>query len=145
MEWLQQLVSRVGFLGLFVFMGVTLPPRPTPPQTPAVQQPAEVAGIILTVTSVSAENAGLWTQVQWLAGDGTWVTAEGWQGTLALDATQSSLLGVQHWAVGDTLYGQTNFRWQLLDMEGGTVIATSETFDLPGGEGQVVSVNMAAD
>ena len=137
MKWLKQLIGQFGFLGMVMF-AVVLPPRPG---APVVSEPTvKVAAIELAVStqSLGADSAELYAQVQWLAGDGTWVNTDGWRGTLDTD-------GMQHWAVGKSLYGQTAFRWQVLDMEGGEVIGTSETFDLPTRDGEIVVVEVSAE
>ena len=95
-----------------------------------------MAAIELTVNGL--DSAEIFAQVQWLAGDGTWVNTDGWQGTLDAD-------GTQHWVVGKSLYGQTDFRWQVLDSEGGTMIGMSEVFDLPTRDGEVVGVVISAE
>ena len=91
-------------------------------------------------------SAELFAQVQWLAGDGTWVNTDGWHGTLEFETrSDGRVIGLQHWAVGKSLYGQTDFRWQVLDMEGGEVLGTSETFDLPTRDGEIVVVTVSAE
>ena len=119
-----------------------MPPRPEAPAAP--EPKVKVAAIELVVSGVNS--AELFAQVQWLAGDGTWVTTDGWRGTLEFEPSgDSGVIGMQHWAVGRSLYGQTEFRWQVFDREGGTLIGTSEMFDMPTRDREVVKVGISAE
>ena len=146
MNRLKQLLGTLGFLSMALIAFVDLPPRPLPPPTPIAE--IDSATIQLVVTDVLVPTATPWTQVQWLAGDGTWVTAGGWQGSLEMtefsaESDQFKISGLQQWAVGDDLYGQADFRWQILSAENGAVVATSNNFNLPVRDGQVVYVKIA--
>jgi hypothetical protein len=76
----------------------------------------------------------LWTVVQWQDPMGTWHDVEGWRGTL--DEVKSSedgaVTGYKTWWVGGEHMGEGPFRWLVYRSKGGQVLATSESFDLPG-------------
>ncbi len=118
----------------FTAVGNGLPPRPTPPPPPTPLPIVEKGGFIeLQVTPVQAD---LWTQVQWLAGDGAWYDVDGWGGQLT-DNNKAL------WYVGPELVGDAaSFRWQVYDGKEGSLLATSELFSMPEKPGQLVSVTI---
>ncbi|MEM7347426.1 MAG: hypothetical protein AAF485_24570, partial [Chloroflexota bacterium] len=67
--------------------------------------------------------ASAWTKVQWQNVNNDWEDVTGWQGTL----TQGS----RRWWVDAKDFGTGPFRWVITDGKGGTVIATSDSFNLP--------------
>jgi hypothetical protein len=82
--------------------------------------------------------AEYWTMVQWLTGDGNWVDVDGWRGNFDRN-------GVVAWWVGADLLGEGPFRWLVLESEGGDLLTTSETFDLPADAGDIVVVEVSLD
>jgi len=72
---------------------------------------------------------GRWGAVQWKDGD-QWRMVEGWQGAI--------VEGYQRWWVGKELYNAGPFRWAILDSKDGTLLAASETFQLPGAQDKMV-------
>ncbi|MBE2198070.1 MAG: hypothetical protein IAE79_05630 [Anaerolinea sp.] len=129
----------------------TMTPLPAPTDTPepvqsptqvppaeTVQHNAPVAGGFLLLQIVGGNNA-LWTEMQWLASDGAWMTVDGWRGNPSAD-------GVVMWYVGPENLGfRAWFRWLVFDKEGGQLLATSDAFKLPGGAQQVVPVTVTVD
>jgi len=125
------------------------PPTPTPTSTPTVSDstptpvPTPTAKPTEDPTDDSNDSSGptvkggfihlniegirpgLWTQVQWLAGDGNWYDVNGWGGNLTADNDVLWFVGNEH------LGAQAAFRWLAYDAEGGTLLGTSEQFYLP--------------
>lgn len=107
---------------------------PTPTAAPttaaptAVPDTASAAPVLdggFIQLSIDNVREGLWTQVQWLAGDGNWYNVNGWGGKL------TDSLNVL-WFVGkDHLGAEPAFRWQVYDGEGGALLTTSGEFHLP--------------
>lgn len=105
-----------------------LPPRPTAVPTNA---PTNGAQIKLVVAEAVGNE---WTAVQWQNPDtGTWITVDGWQGTVEADGTQI-------WWVGSEQFGRGPFRWLVFDEEAGTLLETSETFTMPTQNLEIVTV-----
>jgi hypothetical protein len=101
----------------------TVTPTMVPQSTEESADPPIDGGFIHL--SMDGLRAGLWTQVQWLAGDGNWYDVNGWGGELT--AANDVL-----WFVGkDHLGAEPVFRWQIYDGEGGALLATSDSFHLP--------------
>ncbi len=79
---------------------------------------------------------GMWTEIQWLAGDGNWYTVDGWRGHTMADR------GV-YWYVSEAHLGATAwFRWQVFDSEGGVLLVTSDAFKLPGAAMETVAISV---
>lgn len=77
--------------------------------------------------------SGAWASVQWQDGLGNWHEVEGWAGRLeALDDSETQFI---KWAASTDNAGQGPFRWVIYAEPGGAVLATSDSFNLPGGEG----------
>ena len=79
----------------------------------------------------------LWTVVEWQDVDGTWREVAGWQG--GLDKVGGGL-GWKVWWLEDDLFGRRPFRWMVYERQGGAAMAVSESFDLPGREGEAIIV-----
>jgi hypothetical protein len=114
---------------------------PTPMPTPTLQAPTTEAAPVVNGGFIKLNleeiRPGLWTQVQWLAGDGNWYDVNGWGGHLN---EGSSVL----WFVGSNHLGaQPAFRWRVFDAEGGTLLATSEQFYLPKAVRETVQVTVS--
>lgn len=112
-------------------------PTPRPTQSPASsnssKQPVDGGFIRLIVVPI---RANIWTQVQWLAGDGNWYDVYGWGGHLT---ENRDVL----WFVGKELLGaEPAFRWQVYDAEGGSLLATSTEFYLPQRAKEAVQVTL---
>ncbi len=81
----------------------------------------------------------MWTVVQWQDESAAWHDVEGWRDALdTLDATGGS----KHWSVPDSLFGRGPFRWLIYERDGGALLATSATYQLPSGGGQTVRVEV---
>jgi len=118
------------------FANDDLPPRPTPLPTPVPTETAVspvTGGFIQLQFNTTADKTGLWTAVQWEGVNDAWHTVAGWQGHFKPD-------GMVTWWVAPADLGKGPFRWQLLDGEGGELLAVSEPFTLPTSDGQVVTV-----
>jgi len=126
------------------FINSDLPPRPTPVPTavpPVVTIPAANGEKIQLhiENEVDEIPADLWTAVEWQdPNTGNWYVVDGWRGTLDTPTTQT-------WWVGSELFGDGPFRWQLYASEGGNLLATSVSFDLPARTGLMVVVNVALE
>ncbi|MCB8966751.1 MAG: hypothetical protein R3E31_29535 [Chloroflexota bacterium] len=114
-------------------------PGEEPTATPipqVVQENVHVAGGFIHL-QVDGGKTNMWTEVQWLAGDGNWYTVDGWRGNVLPD---NSVV----WYVGTDQIGATAwFRWNLFDYEGGQLLATSDAFKLPGATMQTITVPLA--
>lgn len=112
-----------------------LPPRPT--KTPIAEEekptPEALAGTL--VLNIEPVQDGLWSIVQWQGAAGNWHDIEGWRGAVRQGETI--------WWVEQGHWGKTPYRWVVLQEDDGSVLATSETFSLPGsGEKLVVKVDL---
>jgi hypothetical protein len=112
-----------------------LPPRPT--RTPVMKKetptPETPAGTLVLNTDPLQD--GLWSVVQWQGATGNWHDVEGWRGAVQQGRTI--------WWVEQGHWGKTPYRWVVFQQEGGTLLATSDTFSLPGsGETLVVKVEL---
>lgn len=119
-----------------------LPPRPEVPSPPddVGVEPSAQAQIQLQVRFPdnwpwqTTHWQDLWTVVQWQDPIGTWHDVEGWRGTL--DEVKSNgdgaVTGYKTWWVGGEHMGEGPFHWLVYWSEGGRLLATSESFDLPG-------------
>ncbi|MBN2004015.1 MAG: hypothetical protein JXA21_11730 [Anaerolineae bacterium] len=127
----------------------TLTPTPTliPTPTPQVVNTSPGASGSLLELAVRASDQAMsrynwkamWTVVQWQDADATWHDVEGWRDVLdTIDATGGS----KRWSVPDSLFGRGPFRWLVYDREGGVLLATSATYQLPTAGGQTVRVEV---
>ena len=81
----------------------------------------------------------VWTVVQWQDTGGGWHDVEGWRG--ALDEIVGAE-GRKIWWVYRQDLGKGPFRWLVYDRAGGKLLATSQSFNLPGISGQTVKVQV---
>ena len=108
--------------------------RPTEAPSASGQSKESVDGGFIRLT-IDPLRAGIWTQVQWLAGDGNWYDVNGWGGHLT---SNNDVL----WYVGkDHLGAEPSFRWQVYDAEGGSLLATSSEFHLPQRAREIIHVS----
>jgi len=82
----------------------------------------------------------LWTVVQWQDDRGRWQDVNGWQGNL--DAVVGGE-GRKTWWLPNSLRGKGPFRWQVYQVEGGRLLATSEPFDMPAAAGRKMTVELS--
>ncbi|MBN1977911.1 MAG: hypothetical protein JW918_10955 [Anaerolineae bacterium] len=116
-----------------------LPPRPTVPAQPGGIEPSAQAQIQLQVQFPdswpwqTAPWQDLWTIVQWQDPAGAWRDVDGWKGTLdeVKVGDSGDVTGYKTWWVGGEHMGKGPFRWQVYRGEGGRLLASSDTFDLP--------------
>jgi hypothetical protein len=114
-----------------------LPPRPTVPAGDV--KPSAQAQIQLQVQFPGSWPwqttpwQNLWTIVQWQDPQGIWHDVEGWKGTLdeVKISDSGDVTGYKTWWVGGEHMGKGPFRWRVYQGEGGYLLATSESFDLP--------------
>jgi hypothetical protein len=110
------------------------PPRwPTP--TPKLPKLPKLPNGAIELTVASAP-AGLWTVVQWQDALGGWHDVAGWQGTLDEGDKKT-------WWVDKADYGKGPFRWVVYQAQGGDLLGTSESFYLPSGHGQIVTIEVS--
>ena len=117
-----------------------LPPRPLPP-SPEQTAPSPFTGGFIALSARfpqawpwgSAHGEDLWTAVQWQDDKGAWRDVEGWQGALDEVVTDAdgTVVGHKTWWVSKGDLGKGPFRWQVYRTQGGRLLATSSTFDLP--------------
>jgi hypothetical protein len=86
--------------------------------------------------TVESAPAGLWTVVQWQDALGGWHDVEGWRGTLDEGDKKT-------WWVDKADYAKGPFRWVVYQGQGGDLLGTSESFYLPSGHGQIVTVEVS--
>lgn len=79
----------------------------------------------------------LWTLVQWQDHQGNWHDVEGWQGLL--DELMNAQ-GYKSWWVAPGDLGRGPFRWAIYKSEGGTLLHTSEPFNLPATSGERLTI-----
>jgi hypothetical protein len=123
----------------------SLPPRPslTPNPSPVSPSSKDQGGDLLHGSielNVPGSTTTLWTVVQWQDTLGDWYPVEGWQGTL--DEVDAAGVGSKIWWVGQNEMGQKFFRWLVYEGEGGRLLATSRSFDLPCYNGEVIQVEV---
>lgn len=162
-------LGYLGLLGALLMFGVlpslvqaappALPPRITPSPTltltpiltltPTPQVVTTSPGADSSTLELIVKASGqamsqynwktLWTVVQWQDANAAWHDVEGWRDVLdTLDATGGS----KHWSVPDSLFGRGPFRWLVYDRDGGALLATSATYQLPASGGQTVRVEV---
>jgi hypothetical protein len=115
-----------------------LPPPPPPAPVPAAPSTFTGGFIELYLQFPQAWAQGthwqdLWTAVQWLDEWGYWRDVEGWQGSLDEVITQAdgTVTGHKTWWVTEDDLDRGPFRWRVYRSQGGWLLATSPTFDLP--------------
>jgi hypothetical protein len=113
-----------------------LPPRETPTPVPsgAAKEDDAPVGARIELRATGAL-AGAWAGVQWQDSAGGWRDVEGWQGSLTVD-------GCQSWWVAARDFGRGPFRWVVSEGPGGTLLASSGPFNLPGASGEVLVVEV---
>jgi hypothetical protein len=125
-----------------------LPPRPTSKPTTAAPPSTQplVGGFIELQLQPSQEDVwavfpwqGLWTIIQWQDAFGDWHGVEGWRG--ALDEIKDGV-GTKLWWVAEADLRKGPFRWVVYENPGGDLLATSESFYLPGATGERVTVEV---
>lgn len=98
-----------------------LPPRPTP-EIDIVGDDNETGGFIEVVIPDAPDS--VWTVVEWQDGEGVWHEVTGWRDGLAdVDS--------RRWWVGPENFGTGPYRWVIYDGPEGTLLATSDWFDMP--------------
>jgi hypothetical protein len=102
---------------------LALPPRPDS------RAPVKGASIELHVEGLGPD---MWAVVQWLDGLGEWHDVDGWRGELEEQRVT--------WWVSPKHFGDGPFRWVVYRGADGKILASSESFDLPAGHGQLVRV-----
>jgi hypothetical protein len=134
------------------------PPRPeTPtPTLPATPDPADPDGstgaqggkLALHIEFSSqwpwerAPWQDLWTVVQWQDPQGAWHDVVGWRGELdrVVLGDGGRVVGRKVWWVQQRDAGKGPFRWLVYRGEGDLLLARSETFHLPPGDGTTTVV-----
>jgi hypothetical protein len=132
-------VLTITFLAVLPKKAQALPPRPTVPSSSEDIGSSAQAQIQLQVQFPdgwpwqTTPWQGLWTIVQWQDPRGIWHDVEGWKGTLdEVKVSESGdVTGYKTWWVSGEHMGKGPFRWRVYQGEGGWLLATSETFDLP--------------
>jgi hypothetical protein len=76
-----------------------------------------------------------WTVVQWQDAQGDWHDVEGWQGPLGQE-------GHVVWWVTPEIWGEGPFRWAIYQRQDGQLLATSDSFNLPGSADEAVKIVM---
>ncbi len=150
---------------LFAAKADDLPPRGTPPVEPvATATPAPTAepeqkeetesppndGARLQLHLMFSDNRvwdsldwrSLWTEVEWTNGD-NWYVVEGWRGKLdGIEQTeQGDWFGQREWWVSSKDLNTGPFRWVIYQQEGGDILTTSDSFNLPAQRGETTVVN----
>jgi hypothetical protein len=86
----------------------------------------------------------LWTLVQWQDRSGHWHSVEGWQGSLdRVTIADGKVAGRKAWWLASDLLGKGPFRWVVYRVQGGKLVAESESFYLPDHAGRTVIVETA--
>lgn len=149
---IQVLLLTIGLSTALLLAGFTskdipsgeLPPRSTPVSTtvpsitilPATDGEQIQLRLANEVDEIPTE---LWTTIEWRdTNTGDWHMVDGWQGNLDTPTTQT-------WWVGDDMFGDGPFRWHLYESEGGNLLATSESFNLPTNLGLMVTINVTLE
>ena len=112
-----------------------LPPRATPtPVRSGGHRPSKIPLAGFIELHVQPARTGLWAVVQLQDAAGDWHDVEGWQG--ALDG------GYQQWGIFQAEFGKGPFRWAIYQGAGGKLLAASAPFNLPAGDGEIVTVSV---
>ena len=109
------------------------PPLPTMTPTASPAPPVRPASGTVIALRVKPTSAQLWTVVHWQDGEGEWHIVDGWRGELDMIAKSE---GWKWWFFGRDLFGRGPFRWQVYTADAETLLATSESFDLPDNDGE---------
>lgn len=144
--WLALILALISILVLArplpTQAGPGLPPRePPPPAQPSSgdeddDKDDEPIGAHIVLQAPSAP-AGAWTIVQWQDTAGGWHDIDGWQGTL--DEGNQKM-----WWLAPDLFGKGPFRWLVYQStKGDKLLATSDSFYLPGAEGEKLRVEVS--
>lgn len=118
-----------------VAAGGGLPPRPTPSPTPVIITTPVTGAAIRLHTSKPAP--GAWTAVEWQNEQGTWYEVQGWRGHL-----DEGNADMKTWWVYPANYSEGPFRWVIYTQESGSVLATSDVFNLPTRNRQLITVEV---
>jgi hypothetical protein len=110
-----------------------LPPRPDPPPGAGLEPERPVKGGAIELR-VDPFVPGTFAVVQWQDGLGAWHDVDGWRGEMEEERVT--------WYVAPEHFDAGPFRWVVYRGADGEVLATSESFNLPGGHGQVVRVRV---
>lgn len=82
-----------------------------------------------------ASYVDIWTEVQWLDGEGNWHQVDGWRGFTDNRATV-------RWYVSRNDFGKGPFRWQVFLFEEGDLIDSSALFFLPKAGDETIKINL---
>ncbi len=112
------------------------------PKSAAAATAATPAGFGFSTITMQAPGApaGAWVGVQWRDLVGSWHDVEGWQS--ALDMSGSTSVPFKQWAVFPKDYGRGPFRWIIYAERGGAILATSQKFYLPDGNGAGLTMTL---
>lgn len=129
----------------------SLPPRPTPQPTPrrrptggSIELRAQFPH---TWPWAEVPWQDLWTIVQWQDEWGSWHDVEGWRGTLdhVVIGESGEVVGKGIWWVAKSDLGKGPFRWVVYWRKEGKLLATSESFYLPGTVGEIVRIEVVLE
>lgn len=113
--------------------GPTLPPR-NPSATPQPHKDKDKARPVGAYIVLQASGqTGNWSVVQWQDSAGGWQNVEGWQGPLP-DNTQ--------WWVAAKDFGKGPFHWAVTQGPGGSLLGTSQIFNLPAQPNETLRVSV---
>lgn len=110
-----------------------LPPRPDPPPDGGLEPERPVKGGAIEL-HVEPFGPGIWAVVQWQDGLGAWHDVDGWRGEMEKERVM--------WYVAPEHFDAGPFRWVVYRGADDEVLATSESFNLPSGSGQVIRVGV---
>lgn len=121
---------------------ISLAPRAAAPaggaggETGAVGSPTGGAapgafGLGTIAVNVPGAPEGAWVGVQWQDRQGAWQNVEAWQGPL--EAAEETGVASKVWGVYPKDFGRGPFRWVVYTQQGGEVLGTSQSFNLPQG------------
>lgn len=123
----------------------TLPPRPESPPVDSGNNDdgddsggaSQPSGAYIQL-QVQPPPSSLWASVEWQDSDGGWHTVESWQ-------SEVSTGGYQKWWVAAKDFNTGPFRWVVSEQAGGSPLATSDIFNLPGQANTILQVNISLD
>ena len=113
---------------------LALPPRPDPPLDGGLEPERSVKGGAIEL-HVDPFEPGRAAVVQWQDGLGEWHDVDGWRGEMEEKRVT--------WFVAPKDFDTGPFRWVVYRFADGKVLATSESFDLPSGNGHVIRVGVS--
>ena len=126
------LVILLGFMLSVEFTFAGEPPiRPT--LTPSIRHNSLSCGFI--ELRVEPLEEGLWTEIEWKNEKGKWEDVNGWQGFFT---DENNVF----WCVGENDLGAYWYRWKIYDQQGGVLIETSKTFQLPKSVGETTLIEV---